>query len=303
VRILFENVNPSSTSGPNYFGSKLIKYLESYNCKIDVQDIGKHDVHVAFIESTTRNSKPLIQRLDGIYFNANFNCDRMNSNIRRTYERSSGVIFQTEFNRDLCFSWFGKHNNYTIIRNGADRHHISTVTDQWQELDKYENVWACASNWHVFKRLDDNIRYFKEHASSKDCLVIAGSNINTLEADPRIIFVGNLDIDRLISLYKKAKYFIHLAYLDHCPNVVVDASACGCIVICSSSGGTQEVAGDSAIVIEEPQWDFSFIKEMIPPPLDFSRKRKIKNIADIDYDNCMQKTAKKYYKFIKKVIK
>ena len=61
--------------------------------------------------------------------------------------------------------------------------------------------------------------------------------------------------DRLfISLLSAA--FIHLAWLDHCPNVVVDARAAACQIICSSAGGTKEIAGPSAIVIEEDEWDF-----------------------------------------------
>ena len=57
-------------------------------------------------------------------------------------------------------------------------------------------------------------------------------------------------------MYKASKYFLHLAWLDHCPNVVVDAMACGCTVICSSAGGTKEIAGDNAIIIEENDWNY-----------------------------------------------
>ena len=41
-------------------------------------------------------------------------------------------------------------------------------------------------------------------------------------------------VNTLLSLYKRSKYFIHLAWLDHCPNVVVDARASGLIVIGST---------------------------------------------------------------------
>ena len=68
------------------------------------------------------------------------------------------------------------------------------------------------------------------------------------------------------------KYFLHLSWLDHCPNVVVDARSCGCQVICSSTGGTKEIAGEDAIIIEEDEWNYEIVDLYDPPELDFSKK-------------------------------
>ena len=105
--------------------------------------------------------------------------------------------------------------------------------------------------------------------------------------------MGNLDIHTLISLYKKSDYFIHLAFLDHCPNVVVDAAACGCKIICSSSGGTKEVA-IGATLIEEDEWDFKPLKLYDPPELDFTRKVNNECSTNID----MSYVAAQYSKFL-----
>jgi hypothetical protein len=98
-----------------------------------------------------------------------------------------------------------------------------------------------------------------------------------------------------MSVYKISKYFIHLAYLDHCPNVVIDARACGCNIICSSAGGTREIAGLDATIINEPSWDYSFLKSATPPPLEFS------NISGNSFDSkiSMASVAKKYLNFLK----
>ena len=299
MKIYLENVNVSSTSGPNYFGKKLVQYLQQFNCSFQTSNTGDHDIQLSFIESRGKTKSPLVQRLDGIYFNCNFDCDAMNDNIKRTYQSADAVIFQTNFNKELIFSWFGEHQNYAIIRNGADMPYISSTPDLWSELDKWENIWSCASNWHSYKRLGENIRYFLEHSSDKDCLVVAGSNPDYLIEHPRILYVGDLPTDRLISLYKRSKYFLHLAYLDHCPNVVVDAHAAGCTVICSSSGGTKEIAGPNAIVLQENGWDFSLIKEKNPPEIDFNNFSNNTDFANID-ELSMNNVAKKYYKFLKK---
>ena len=40
---------------------------------------------------------------------------------------SAGVIFQSNFNKELTFKYFGPHNNYAIIHNGADLELINSV--------------------------------------------------------------------------------------------------------------------------------------------------------------------------------
>jgi len=233
--------------------------------------------------------------LDGIYFNNAQNYNIQNANIKRTYDNASSVVFQSEFNKNLIIKWFDIPKNSAVIHNGADLEKINSIKPlQNLILDKYDKVWVCASQWRPHKRLSENIRYFLEHSSSKDCLVIAGKADSKPIQDKRLFYVGNLRIDELISLYKKASYMIHLAWLDHCPNVVVDARASGCQIVCSSAGGTVEVSGTDAIVIEENKWDYEPVNLYTPPELDFSKKNK--NIWNIDLN--MEKVAEKYAKLL-----
>ncbi len=55
----------------------------------------------------------------------------------------------------------------------------------------------------------------------------------------------------------------------------------GCQIICSSTGGTKEIAGKDAIIIKEEEWDFMPINLYDPPILNFNNK--IDNKWDIDY--------------------
>ena len=301
MNVFLENVNLSSNSGPNYFAQKLIKYLEPRSVLFDPKF--KYDLKLTFIESHNHMPQlPMIQRLDGIYFNANFDCDRMNYNIKRTYELAQGVIFQTEFNKELIFNWFGEHNNYRVINNGADVSYIKSLQEVQsikEKFQEFENVWSCAAHWHVFKRLKDNIEYFLNFSGENDCLVVAGPGADHLITHPRVFYVDNLDTDELLTLFKISKYFIHLAYLDHCPNVVIDARVCGCQIICSSTGGTKEIAGEDAIIIQEAPWDYSFLDSKVPPEVNYDKKSK----TGIESNMSMIKVAKKYYDFFKETEK
>lgn len=235
----------------------------------------------------------MFQRLDGIYFNTAQNYNVQNRNIKRTYDMSDGIIFQSEFNRDLTFKYFGECENYQIIHNGADLLAIKEIEPL--NFDKYENLWCCASSWRPHKRLDENIRYFLEHAGSSDGLMIAGDVPSHQRVkNEKIHYVGTLNQKQLFALYKKAKYFIHLAWLDHCPNVVVDARACGCQIICSSAGGTKEIAGKDAIVILEDEWNYEPVALYTPPKMSFDNKVYSGTESDTD----MLSVAEKYKNFI-----
>jgi len=292
MNIFLDNVNLHSTSGPNHFASKLEKYMtRGGDTFVNTPDC---DTQLSFIHHVKhKQGTPLFQRLDGIYFNSEQDYDALNAGIRKTYEMSNGVIFQSEFNKELTFKYFGTHDNCRVIHNGADLEYIKSVPGlENSELDKYENVWSCASAWRPHKRLLDNIRYFLEHSSEKECMVVAGRVDNPVPFE-RVYYAGSLDIVTLTSLYKRSKKFIHLAYLDHCPNVVVDASASGCEVVCSSTGGTKEVA-INATIIEEEEWDLNPIELYKPPEMDFTKKKK--NVCDTNID--MTYVASQYSKFL-----
>jgi len=294
MNILLDNVDVSSTTGPNHFASKLKKYMQRQGDTFTSDRV--FDAQLSFIQSAHRpTTVPLFQRLDGIYFNSEQDFNRMNAAIKDTYKRSEGVVFQSEFNRRLTFEYFGEHRNSTVIHNGADLEYINQVRPlRTPVLEQFETVWCCASSWRPHKRLGDNIEYFLQHSNKRDCLVVAG-NVNHSEViqHERIFYPGKLEVKDLYSLYKKSKYFIHLAYLDHCPNVVVDAVACGCHVICSSAGGTKEIAIGGTI-IEEGEWDLKPTELYKPPKMDFSRKVENNHNTNID----MVYVASKYNKFL-----
>jgi len=292
MNIFLDNVNLNSTSGPNHFAKKLKKYMERQGDSF----IHEHpfDAQLTFIQRVNLMA-PVFQRLDGIYFNSEQDYKSMNASILRTYTEAKGVIFQSEFNKRLTFKYFGEHDNIAVIHNGADLELINQVRPLKNDvLEQFDSVWCCASSWRPHKRLRGNIRYFLEHSSSRDCLVVAGQvQKEDVIKHERIFYVGNVDISTLFAIYKKSKYLIHLAYLDHCPNVVVDAVACGCHVICSSSGGTKEVAVGGT-VIEEDEWDLEPLRLYNPPEIDFTRKKQNDFNTNID----MTYVASQYHKFM-----
>ena len=314
MKILIDNVNLGSTSGPNSFGRQLTNELivqghEVMNT-IDIMKLGqriqlkKPDVQISFIESQVYfdESIPLIQRLDGIYYNSDSQFGDwwvQNQRIHQTYERAKGVIFQSQFSKRLVESFFDQKDNTIVINNGVNLKSIQEIEPlQNEEIDRFDKLWVCASSWRPHKRLSENIRYFLEHSDSNDALIIAGANTGPLHDHPRISYVGELNWKTLISLYKRAKYFIHLAYHDNCPNVVVDARASGCHIIGASCAGTRDVAGIGATIIVEDDWDPRPIELYKPPMLDFSKK----HVNEIESSIDIEDVTKRYVSFFQHAI-
>ena len=175
LRVRFDNVNFNSSSGPNSFALKLANHF--FNSGINViTDNSNADVQLSFIQSNYKHDT-IVQRLDGIYFNSEQDWVLLNQPIKSTYDKSAAVIYQSEFNKTLTEKYFGVHPNGTVIHNGTDVDAISKIQPlQHGMLDGFDKVWCCASSWRPHKRLKENVLYFLEHSSEKDCLVIAGSN-------------------------------------------------------------------------------------------------------------------------------
>jgi len=280
MKIAFNNVDFSSRSGPNAFGQKLARELMYRGHELT---LNSPDVALSFILGHVPGVRNIL-RLDGIYFNSEQKWEEMNSPIQKSYELADAVVVQSEFNRELTSRYFGERDNVHVIHNGTCLDLIDEVPAK--ELGKpRDSVWMCASSWRPHKRLDENIRYFQEHASETSILIVAGANAETWApdlSDDRIILSGDLSWPDMIGFMKSAGHFLHLALLDHCPNVVIDARAAGCRIICSSAGGTKEIAGKDSVIVRDIEWDYRPFDLYKPRRLDFSQSTDGEKTCDID---------------------
>jgi len=284
MKIQFENVNFQSRTGPNGFGLKLARELIHLGHEVVTSG---HDVRLTFIQGSN-TFRPNVLRLDGIYFNSEQDWISMNEPIRSSYNFADAVIVQSEFDRELTERYFGRRSNLHVIHNGTDLEAISRIAPaQIGSMIPREKIWLSASAWRPHKRLSDNIGLFLEISDSDHVMLVAGKDAEAhagiFQSHPRVKFLGDLNWEQLISCMKASGHFVHLAWLDHCPNVVIDARACGCKIYCTSAGGTEEIAGLHAAILEEPDWDYSPVALYKPPAITrYDTLRKPKLPTDID---------------------
>jgi hypothetical protein len=254
------------------------------------------DIDFVLIQSSHEKYKHQILRLDGIYFNPFDNFKSKNELIQKTYLESDIIVFQTDFNRKMISKYFGSHPCSFVIRNASKEIKDQTAEEMLSKnisefLKDNTDIWLCASSWRPHKRLTDNIRYFFENRKENDILIVAGNLSNSnLSIDKnwdmkKVIFVGEIENKYMHSIYRISKYFIHLAYIDHCPNVVADAQLYNVHTICASSGGTSEIIHNGTIINEINDWDFSPHDYTRPPVIDFSSRKIILKERTITYDS------------------
>lgn len=259
--------NVKNVNGPSIFGRRLRQALVDKGWK---WNIFVPDVSYIFATGFLRPFCKNILRLDGLYFdseNTVGDSDKLNSPIFNAYQKADGIIFQSQFDRQL-FKNFIKERScpYTVIHNGIP----PQFSPEGEKVDfGYKKTLICSGRWRAHKRLDSIIEGFLEYGNPETGLIVLGWGIEKKVEHPNIQYAGKIPPEDLPKYLRGADAFIHLTWLDHCPNVVAEALGCGLPVLCTHNGGTKEIVKTNGIVIKcEEDYDFKKVPLYSPPECD-----------------------------------
>jgi len=248
-----------------------------------------------------------VLRLDNLYFDTACtlgNNDVLNAPIRAAYKAFDKIIFQSEFSMNMFIKHFGGPKKpYTIIHNGT---HLPT---QCMPLKfPFDKTFICVSLWRPHKRLDAivaGLRKFETLHSENVGLIVVGDFNDRIDGNTIFVNGTNRDVRPYLM---SADAFVHLAWLDACPNVVVEALCCGLPVLCSHNGGTKELVRDDGIILRlEDDYDFSCVNLYSPPTPDTDKVAEgMFNILKWDRpvvrsDLSIESVADSYIKFMTEV--
>jgi glycosyltransferase involved in cell wall biosynthesis len=276
--------------------------------EVELYDGRNADVSIIFIEpSGNPLAKKVVQRLDGIWFSPS-EFETKNSKIKSLYQRADGVIWQSEFDKGMITNWWGNPKSGTVIRNGINTPEIKKfqIPALEQIRQQYEMLFVCSANWHPQKRLMTNVELYKHLRSfySSAALIVLGSN-PTKVADPHIFYAGSQPHEVCLEIFSASNWMLHTAWLDHCPNTVVEALSQGTPVICSEHGGTKELVQGYGIVLKEnSKYNFELTDYDNPPILDVTQiteKLPVKDKLNKSFDVSMNRTIKDYLSFLQNV--
>lgn len=272
MKIYFDNCNFESTSGPNSFAKRLaIQFTLMGHELADATD--DYDIALCFIEPSSKLNlnKPIVQRLDGIWFKPEEHYQGKNKLIEKLYHYANGVVLQSNFSKKMTSKWFGEPRNSTIIYNGIELKDIEVTPELQDFRSKFDQIFVCSASWHPQKRLKDNIKFYKavQNRYNSSALIVLGNNPDHMIADPNVFYAGLLSHELCLQIYKISDWMLHLSWAENCPNVVIEALSQDCNVICTDVGGTCELINENnGIVIKDQDYNFTLEDYDSPPVLN-----------------------------------
>lgn len=301
LRIAFHNVNFSSSTGPNVFCTRLAKqfFLQDHilmtpgeKCDIDFVNI---------VPSATCRGKKTIQRLDGIWTRG-IQDIALNAPILQQYTIADHVIWQSEYDKKLITKFWHDRSG-SVVHNGCQINHQLDIDLMSKIRDLAEVIFCASASWHPQKRLEANIeamRSYAKHTHKTCCLIVLGHVSKQISGND-IYYVSHVEEKIYFSIYAASDAFLHLAWRDHCPNVVIEALSCGTPVICASSGGTSELLVQNAGVVIDDEQD-STINDLVfdfdKPPMIKIPKFELPNRNSFDTTKYMIENVAKTYESI-----
>ena len=257
------------SGGPANFFQRLIdeinenKYAKIVGTKNLLQDISLYSSVANRI-----NFKQHVVRIDGIYFDKkehSGNNETLNKRIFKTIETAKGVIFQSNFSKNLVEAHYGDINIPKVtILNGAPLRVIKSKKNK-------KKIIVCSANWRAHKRLGEIISVVRGLRSELDCELIVLGDVGSFHkcAHDFVTFIGEVDNALVFKYLERADLFLHLAWLDPCPNSVIEAISCGVPVVRSNQGGTPEIVnqtGCGRVAMCDDKIDYGNLVDLYNPP-------------------------------------
>ena len=310
-------------SGPKVFLNRLTNSIKKNKlCEVRSPFLPFFDIALYSVYKKNLFNKKYVLRVDGIYFdseNTFGNTNILNKKIFKSIDDSSGLIFISEFSKNMVEAFHNKINKpYTVIHNKVPLNLFSPHGHNYKNklgIKDSDKVLITSAHWRRHKRLDETIELINLLNKNDDHykLIVLGGKNNKSNINPNIFFIGEVPPNQLSPWYRTADIYVHLAWIEPCGNTQIEAMASGLPVICCNNGGIGETVknANGGIVCEcDPIFSPELINYYNPPKPNFNllieaineiykNYNKYKKLINYDYLN-IDLAADQYQLFIKK---
>lgn len=192
---------------------------------------------------------------------------QLNARLRRVLRAADHVVYQSDFCKRAADEFLGEPaGSWELLPNAVDTRFFTPAG----EPPALGPVLLLAGDQTQAYRLDAALRTLALVAQDEPGarLLVTGSLVEDggrrlmkeLGVRERVDFSGRYAQRDAPALYRRAHVLLHTKRNDPCPNVVLEALACGLPVVHSASGGLPELVGDEAgvSVPDEGDWEHDF---------------------------------------------
>ncbi|MFN8224342.1 MAG: glycosyltransferase family 4 protein [Gaiellales bacterium] len=199
-----------------------------------------------------RRKAPIVLNQDGVGYPA-WAGDRVaevNRPLRRALLAADHVVYQTQFCKNDADHYLGEpRGTWEILPNAVDCEHFTPG-----HVPEGPPTLLLAGNQTSPGRLGLALRTIAAvRATEPEARLIVAGLVPAPELGPfantgnGVELVGPYTQAEAPALYRRAHVLLHTKPLDPCPNVVLEAMACGLPVVFPASGGVPELVGDAGV--------------------------------------------------------
>ncbi len=283
---IFLNMNGRGRGGPQVWASRFRSALEGRGYGV-THDIRKKYAAALFsigtdgMESVQRRRRRAVYRVAGCYLPEWFEAMGMtmqpehhavNEGVRHGLEHADCVVYQSRWaKKQLDEVLYRRESDYVIVHNGVNTRAFSPGPADSADGE----VLGVVGEFRFEYQLRTVFEACRLLGGSTRVVAVGSPNSEELEDcleryahDPdlkqRIRHISRVPPEELPALYRRMTVLLHPVAGDSCPNVVVEALACGVPVVCPAFGGTSELVGDGGEIFDCAPWkyDDEFIRAM-----------------------------------------
>lgn len=199
------------------------------------------DVQLSQIKISKKTNKPIVLRLDGIYYDKATKYKSRNRLISISHSKANSIIYQSYFSKKMCEVYLKRRTTllWDVIYNGIEKNWCG-------EFKEHDGINIIVSGkWRRHKRLKETIDVFLNYLNyfpMAKLHILGKPHNNILIKHPNIIYYGMVNYKKMAEIYQTGDFFIHLSKKDSCPNAVVEVIGSGMPVITTNAcGGSTEI--------------------------------------------------------------
>ncbi len=236
-------------------------YLGSSSLPTDEQSV---------IGLAQRRGAPVVVNQNGVAYPAwaGSATERLNARLRGVLRAATHVVYQSDFCKQAADEFLGPpQGSWEILRNAVDTGEFTPA----ERAPEGEPLVLLAGDQSQAYRLEtalETLALLPEARLLVTGSVVGGQElIDELGLAGRVDFAGRYAQRDAPALYRRAHVLLHPKVRDPCPNVVLEALACGVPVVHSTSGGVPELVEDAGIgVLSETTWE----RDVPPAPAELA---------------------------------
>lgn len=188
-----------------------------------------------------------------------------NYRLQKDLAQADFVIYQSEFSKECADKYlYKRRDEYAVIKNGIDLEHFN-VGPIAQRKRRLLSVGAIRHEY----MLGTVLPVFEKLWASYDLELLIVGNLDVINMEilekfrrenpnlrDRVIVTGPVANSDLPAYIHESDVLVHPRLGDWCPNVIVEAMACGAPVVCGAWGGAAELVGEAGAIVPVGPWEY-----------------------------------------------